>query len=1020
MTTHTFQPPRMPSIIIAALTVMGTAQPAVPFVMPWDDSTPGITDFSALNTPISPNARVTVDTTGHFVVNSNRIRFLGMNFAGQLPFTPTNKTEAVAARLAKFGINCVRFHHMDAPWAQGGGLLAYTSTTSTNINPVQLERLHYTVARLKEHGIYSDINLLVGRQYRSRDGLGSDVVTMDWKDTHVLGYFNDTALALQKDYARKVLTPTNRFTGLPLAKDPAVAFVEIINENGIVQKWLDGGLDRLPASYAAQLGARWNDWLALRYTNDTALLAAWRAIDQPLGPNLLKNGAFSNALSYWTTEQHSSARAVSSRTYDFIGGAPSAQIKVTQTSSEAWHIQFNQAGLSVTVGQPYTITFWAKSDPPASLDVSVMQAHADWQAVGFNQRYALSTNWQQFTRTFIADRTDTNVRVNFGGMGTVLGTFWIADVRFHSGGQVGLLPPGTSLATRTIPRILYSGDGYTGTAEARKDWLRFLRDLEFRYYEQMLECIRSECGYNGLVFGTIMANSPATVQSRLDVIDGHAYWQHPVFPGTAWDMSNWYVRNVSMVNTLGDDNTLAGLARQRIKGKPFTVTEYNHPQPNYYGAEGPLLLAAYAAFQDWDGVWMFDYGHGQDGSTTMGWVQGFFDTAQHPGKMANLLLAANLLRRGDIQPGQQEITTALTPETEIDILLKSHAWGIFSSSQLGVPGKLAFARRLSTSVGTNVAGLTNPPVGPTGSIITSDTAELTWDLSIPERGLVKINTPRTRALVGWCTNKIINLGELTFAPNTNMLGWCTIAATIVRGDSFTNECQALLVATGWWENTGQTWKNAEKSSLSKFGGPPVLTEVVPFTLSLPLSTNRVRVWALDERGQRKASVPVTGNATSAVIVVTTNSSTIWYEINVAPLTGYAQWQTQNFTAVELLNPAVSGESATPAGDGVPNLVKYYLGLPAKTPAPADRLPLPALILLGEQSFLAIQHLRDKTATDVKCNPETSNDLQTWESGPSAAILHSVEDLGPLERVTFRDTEPITAHQQRFMRLAIRR
>jgi hypothetical protein len=66
MTTHTFQLPRMPSIIIAALTVMGTAQPAVPFVMPWDDSTPGITDFSALNTPISPDARVTVDTNGAF------------------------------------------------------------------------------------------------------------------------------------------------------------------------------------------------------------------------------------------------------------------------------------------------------------------------------------------------------------------------------------------------------------------------------------------------------------------------------------------------------------------------------------------------------------------------------------------------------------------------------------------------------------------------------------------------------------------------------------------------------------------------------------------------------------------------------------------------------------------------------------------------------------------------------------------------------------------------------------------
>jgi hypothetical protein len=202
-----------------------------------------------------------VDTNGHFLANGQRVRFLGVNFAGDSPFMPTNKAEAVAARLAKFGVNCVRFHNMDASWAYNGGILAYTTTKSTNFNASQLEKVHFVVSRLKAHGVYSDINLLVGREYRSADGLGPNITTMDWKDSHILGYFNDTALALQKDYATKLLTPTNRFTGVPLAKDPAVAFVEIINENGIIQKWFDGGLDRLPSDYAAQVHTRWNDWL---------------------------------------------------------------------------------------------------------------------------------------------------------------------------------------------------------------------------------------------------------------------------------------------------------------------------------------------------------------------------------------------------------------------------------------------------------------------------------------------------------------------------------------------------------------------------------------------------------------------------------------------------------------------------------------------------------------------------------------------------------------------------------------
>ena len=273
---------------------------ADPFVLPWNDALSGVvTDFSAMNTPIGPTAQVTVDASGHFAANGQRVRFLGVNFAGDSPFMPTNKADAVAARLAKFGVNCVRFHHMDASWAYNGGILAYTTTKSTNFNASQLEKVHFVVSRLKAHGVYSDINLLVGREYRSGDGLGSNVTTMDWKDSHILGYFNDTALALQKDYATKLLTPTNRFTGLPLAKDPGVAFVEIINENGIIQKWLDGGLDRLPSDYAAQLQSRWNDWLVARYTNDAAMLAAWNIINQPLGANLISNGAFSNGLTGW-------------------------------------------------------------------------------------------------------------------------------------------------------------------------------------------------------------------------------------------------------------------------------------------------------------------------------------------------------------------------------------------------------------------------------------------------------------------------------------------------------------------------------------------------------------------------------------------------------------------------------------------------------------------------------------------------------------------------------------------------
>ncbi len=991
----------------------------VPFVLPWNDGTPTITDFSSMNRAIGAE-RVAVDTNGHFTVGGDRVRFLGVNFAGDSPFMPTNNAEGVAARLAKFGVNNVRFHHMDASWAYGGGILAYTSTRSTNINTAQLDRLHYLISRLKAHGVYANINLLVGREYRSQDGLGQEVTTLAWKDQHILGYFFEPALALQKDYATKLLSQTNRYTGLSLAHDPAVAFVEIINENGIVQKWVEGNLDKFPARYATNLQARWNAWLAKRYPNTAAMLAAWRVVDQSLGPNLLKNGAFSNALNYWNPEQHQGAQATFTRTYDFTNSQPSARITVLTPSSAGWHIQFNQPGVALVSNRTYTISFQAKASVATNADASVMRAHTDWINLGASQRFDLSTTWRVFTNTFQASETEFNARVNFGNMGDKVATFWFADVRLQEGGQIGVLPSGSSLEARTVPNLSYTAPGYAGTREARRDWVHFLRDLEVAYYDAIVAHLRTNLGYTGLIFGTIMANSPASVQSRLDVIDGHAYWQHPVFPGTPWDSVNWYVPNVSMVSTIGNDNTLAGLARQRIRGKPFTVTEYQHPSPNYYGAEAPLLLAAYGALQDWDGLWLFDYGHGNP-AVTMEYVRGFFEIAQHPNKMANLLLAANLFRRGDVRPANHEVVMALTPERELDLLVNSHAWNIFSTSQLGLPGKLAFTNRVATDFGANPVGLTTPPAAPAGEVITSDTGQLRWDTSTTGRGLVTINTPRTRLLAGYADNRSVDLGGITVRPGSTRLDWCSIGLTLRRGEVFSNDCSVLIVATGWWENTGQVWKDATKNSVgNQWGGAPVLAEVVPFTLTLPVGTNAVRIWALDERGNRKSSLPVAGDNTSTVIQIGTNAATIWYELEVARwMASFDLWRLRHFDEAEQHDPSISGETAIPDADGLANLWKYFLGLPPRGGVHIDRLPASTLVSIDGAQHLAMTCLRDRLTDDVLFEGEVSADLWDWFRGPDYVITDNYAVDENLEQVLVRRRDPTGAAPQ-YLRMRLQR
>jgi hypothetical protein len=225
-------------------------------------------------------------------------------------------------------------------------------------------------------------------------------------------------------------------------------------------------------------------------------------------------------------------------------------------------------------------------------------------------------------------------------------------------------------------------------------------------------------------------------------------------------------------------------------------------------------------------------------------------------------------------------------------------------------------------------------------------------------------------------------------------------------------------ASGWWENTGQVWKSASKDSVgNQWGGPPILAEVVPFTLALPVGTNRVSAWALDERGQRKATLPITGTGTNTVVTVNAGAASIWYELEVARyLAGFDLWRSTNFAAAELTNPAVSGESAAPAGDGVPNLLKYYLGLAAKTVALPEQLPRGDLLAVSNLLFLALSYEREKTATDVNCVAEVSSNLTAWSSGEEYTAIAGMSDLGSRERVTVRERTPVNAATARFMRL----
>ena len=125
-------------------------------------------------------------------------------------------------------------------------------------------------------------------------------------------------------------------------------------------------------------------------------------------------------------------------------------------------------------------------------------------------------------------------------------------------------------------------------------------DLENKFYQDMKGYLRG-LGVKQPLIGTSdhgHSGPPWTMLtslSKLDILDGHIYWNQYVG-----------VNNVPMVND-PLHSTVVQLSRTPFAGKPYTVSETNHPFPNEYASEGIPIIAAYAGFQDWDMVIMYTF-----------------------------------------------------------------------------------------------------------------------------------------------------------------------------------------------------------------------------------------------------------------------------------------------------------------------------------------------------------------------------------------------------------------------------
>lgn len=846
----------------------------IPFSLPWDDSTSTLTNVShLLDKPAGKNGFVRTQED-HFVDGlGNRFRVLGVNTAFSGNFPTHQQAEKIAARMAKFGINCVRFHHMDTLRAPAG-IWKEGTPEKQQLDPTNLDRLDYFIHELKKNGIYTNINLKVGRKTVAADG----VPDANLLPTYDKGpdYFFPRLIELQKQYARDLLTHVNPYTGNAYTNEPAVAMIEINNESGLLQTLHSGNLDNLTQPYSEVLQTLWNTHLREKYPSTEALKSAWEPSTQIESKELLTSD-----LKGWRLQSLFNARANLSHTEE--GPEEKAAIKVTTTepADVDWHVQLLHPNISLQKGVFYRASIWMKSDKSQNVSVSLQMDYDPWTVLDSAATGQVDSNWKEYKFSFMPSENCPNARLNIGSFGTQTGFFWIADTRLISENRTGL-NEGESLEKGNISWIKKSEFSSRSEIQQR-DWIEFLVERETFYYSDLYNFIRGELGAESLIGGSQLGFTTILSQMETDFIDHHGYWQHPHFPGRAWDSQNWTVRNVSMVNNLR--NTLYGLMVSQVKNYPYTVSEYNNPAPNTFSSEGIPLIAAFGALQDWDAIFFFAYSHSDQFDRKS--INSFFDIAGHTPKMLSMPAAANLFLRGDIKPANEEVVVSMTRSEYIDFLTGTGGspWARPFDAQNDPAFTTAapYVHRTQVHLASEPIHQENPITNVRGRL-ESDTGELLWRYRTDDNSYVQIMSPLTKGLIGFTPDAELDLLHgVQIRIGETIQNWANVLLTFMQEDD--EGSHWLLTATGYAENEGMVWKGDQKESVgNQWGAGPPLVEAIPLRLVWANQVASPKLYALDEHGARKVDLSNRVNLDNgrAEINLMNQPQHLWYEIVIGP------------------------------------------------------------------------------------------------------------------------------------------
>jgi len=259
-------------------------EPGIAAWYPWQatgDTGPsaiGLDDW--LERPAGKHGRI-VRQGDDLMYNRQPIKLWGLNLCYGACAPDKELADKRAAFYRKYGVNAVRLHK----YADGSGWAGIQSPDSfVALDPDGLDRMDYQVAKLKEAGIYVKLSAHFGTQKLGPadkqyvpflDEFGTGRSRNARVETpHSAVHYSPELQHVQILQMVNLLQHKNPYTGTSYAQDPAIAFIEIINEQSIL---FYSSMTPLKASptLRKQAGQRFCEWLSKKYGGHEQLSAAW-------------------------------------------------------------------------------------------------------------------------------------------------------------------------------------------------------------------------------------------------------------------------------------------------------------------------------------------------------------------------------------------------------------------------------------------------------------------------------------------------------------------------------------------------------------------------------------------------------------------------------------------------------------------------------------------------------------------------------------------------------------------------